>query len=98
MAEDIELSNRLVKAGTKFSFYRPFVLLLARRLHEIGRMKMLYYWARVTLIVLYRQTAQTKQAKTTPSVLTKRALKLKLRKNGKVVRVKDLNSLVRYQL
>ena len=28
MAEDIELSNRLVKAGTKFSFYRPFVLLL----------------------------------------------------------------------
>lgn len=47
MAEDIELSNRLIKAGAKFRFfYRPFVLASARRLHEIGRMKMLYYWAK----------------------------------------------------
>ena len=47
MAEDIDLSNRVLKAGAKFKFlYRPFVYASARRLHEIGRMKMLYYWAK----------------------------------------------------
>lgn len=47
MAEDIDLSNRVMRAGAKFKFfYRPFVFASARRLHEIGRTKMLYYWAK----------------------------------------------------
>lgn len=45
MAEDIDLSNRVIKAGAKFKFfYRPFVYASARRMHEVGHIKMLYFW------------------------------------------------------
>lgn len=45
MAEDVDLSTRAIKAGARFRFfYRPFVFASARRMHEVGRIKVLYFW------------------------------------------------------
>lgn len=45
MAEDIDLSNRVIKAGATFKFfYRPYVYASTRRMHEVGWSKMLFFW------------------------------------------------------